>query len=50
MVIDRGVTPAWIVLIPLAWILVGVGIFFVYSRGRVWETEIEAETRNTPSR
>jgi amino acid transporter/nucleotide-binding universal stress UspA family protein len=29
----------------IAWILVGVGIFFVYSRGRVRETEIEAETR-----
>lgn len=29
----------------IAWILVGVGIFFVYSQGRIRETEIEAETR-----
>ncbi|WP_254545312.1 amino acid permease [Halomarina pelagica] len=29
----------------IAWILVGVGIFFLYSRGRVRETEAEQETR-----
>ncbi|QRV14944.1 amino acid permease [Haloterrigena salifodinae] len=29
----------------LAWILVGVGIFFLYSRGRVRETEAREETR-----
>ncbi|WP_244605358.1 amino acid permease [Halorhabdus rudnickae] len=29
----------------IAWILVGVGIFFLYSRGRVRETEAEEETR-----
>ncbi|GAA0235821.1 amino acid permease [Haladaptatus pallidirubidus] len=29
----------------IAWILVGIGIFFIYSRGRVRETEIEKETR-----
>ncbi len=28
-----------------AWILVGVGIFFLYSRGRVRETEAKEETR-----
>ncbi|MHC3381455.1 amino acid permease [Haloarcula sp. H-GB5] len=29
----------------VAWILVGVGIFFLYSRGRVRETEAKEETR-----
>ncbi|WP_396613966.1 amino acid permease (plasmid) [Haloferax sp. S1W] len=29
----------------IAWILVGVGIFFLYSRGRVRETEAKEETR-----
>ena len=29
----------------IAWILVGIGIFFLYSRGRVRETEAREETR-----
>ena len=29
----------------VAWILVGIGIFFLYSRGRVRESEVREETR-----
>ncbi|KYH24618.1 putative fructoselysine transporter [Halalkalicoccus paucihalophilus] len=34
---------AW--YIAIGWILAGVGLFFVYSRGRIRETEIARETR-----